>query len=68
MDGADSLDGCVMGFPSCGGDHPCPLHNAWAAVKVQVATSMTESTIRDLQLMDLRNLKEAKGRLSEGKP
>ena len=68
MDGADSLDGCVMGFPSCGGDHPCPLHDAWGAVKAQVASSMTESTIRDLQLMDLRNLKEAKARASEGKP
>jgi Rrf2 family protein len=68
MDGADSLDGCIMGFPTCGGDHPCPLHDAWGAVKAQVASSMTESTIRDLQLMDLRNLKEAKGRASEGKP
>ena len=60
IEGPNSLDGCVMGFPVCSGDHPCPLHDAWSAVKSQVASSMTEATIRDLQLMDLRNLKVAK--------
>ena len=59
LEGPNSMDGCVMGFPTCGGDHPCPLHDAWGAVKAQVASSMTEATIRDLQLMDLRNRKEA---------
>lgn len=68
LEGPNSMDGCVMGFPTCGGDHPCPLHDAWVAVKAQVASSMTEATIRDLQLMDLRNQKESKARPSEGKP
>ena len=62
MEGPDALAGCIMGFPSCGDDHPCPLHDAWSAVKTQVSTSMTEATIRDLQLMDLRHQNEAKGR------
>jgi hypothetical protein len=31
-------------------------------VKAQVTNSMTQATIRDLQLMDLRHLKEAKVR------
>jgi Rrf2 family transcriptional regulator, iron-sulfur cluster assembly transcription factor len=64
MEGPDAMEGCVMGFPTCGGDHPCPLHDAWAAVKTQVAASMTEATIRDLQLMDLRHQKEIKGKRS----
>ncbi len=67
LDGPDSLDGCIMGFPTCGGDHPCPLHEAWGAVKAQVATSMTEATIRDLQLMDLRHQKAAKARDTNAK-
>ncbi|MBK8573607.1 MAG: Rrf2 family transcriptional regulator [Holophagaceae bacterium] len=60
IEGPNTLDGCVMGFPGLQRDHPCPLHDAWSAVKSQVASSMTEATIRDLQLMDLRNLKVAK--------
>ena len=67
LEGPNSMDGCVMGFPTCGGDHPCPLHDAWVAVKAQVASSMTEATIRDLQLMDLRNQKESKARSLAGK-
>ncbi|MBP1773744.1 MAG: transcriptional regulator, partial [Holophagaceae bacterium] len=41
LEGPDALEGCIMGFPTCGGDHPCPLHDAWGAVKAQVSTSMT---------------------------
>lgn len=64
LEGPDAMEGCIMGFPTCGGDHPCPLHDAWGAVKAQVTTSMTEATIRDLQLMDIRHQKEAE--LSRG--
>ena len=62
MEGPDAMEGCVMGFPSCGDEHPCPLHEAWGAVKAQVSASMTEATIRDLPRMDLRHLEEAGGR------
>ena len=61
LEGADALEGCIMGFPTCSGDHPCPLHEAWGAVKAQISSSMTEATIRDLQLIDLKHLEEAKG-------
>lgn len=63
LEGPNSLDGCVMGFPVCSSEHPCPLHEAWTAVKSQVASSMTEATIRDLQLMDLRHMRKSQPRL-----
>lgn len=68
MEGPNAMEGCIMGFPTCGGEHPCPLHEAWGAVKAQVASSMTEATIRDLQLMDLRHQKEARDRPPCEKP
>ena len=64
MEGPDAMEGCIMGFPSCGDEHPCPLHDAWGAVKAQVTTSMTEATIRDLQDMDLQHQNKAGGRHS----
>ncbi len=67
LEGPQALEGCVMGFPTCSGDHPCPLHDAWDAVKTQVTSSMTEATIRDLQLMDLRHQKEAEVSRGAGK-
>jgi Rrf2 family transcriptional regulator, iron-sulfur cluster assembly transcription factor len=65
LEGPDAMEGCIMGFPACGSDQPCPLHDAWSAVKTQVTSSMTEATIRDLQLMDLRHQKEAEGKRSQ---
>ena len=65
LEGPDAMEGCIMGFPACGDDHPCPLHDAWGAVKTQMTTSMTEATIRDLQLLNLRHQKEAEGRRSK---
>jgi Rrf2 family protein len=55
MEGPEAFSGCVMGFPECGGDNPCPLHDAWSQVKAHMDSSMTQSTIRDLQLVRLRH-------------
>lgn len=44
-----SLDGCLMGLPSCGPDNPCPLHDLWNEVKAQIDVSLTQATIQDLQ-------------------
>lgn len=55
MEGPEAFVGCVMGFPECREDNPCPLHDAWTQVKAHMDSSMTQSTIRDLQLVRLRN-------------
>jgi Rrf2 family protein len=56
MDGMESMSGCVMGFINCSGkEKPCPLHGAWQEVKDHLEQTMATVTIRDLQLLDLRN-------------
>ncbi len=56
LDGLDSMSGCVMGFINCDGrNKPCPLHDAWCEVKSHLDAAMSMVTIRDLQLLDLRN-------------
>ena len=56
LEGVDAMSGCVMGFIHCDNHaNPCPLHASWAEVKAHMESSMTQVTIRDLQLMDLRN-------------
>jgi len=56
LDGMDAMSGCVMGFTNCDGrNKPCPLHAAWADVKSHLEETLTMVTVRDLQLLDLRN-------------
>ena len=50
------MSGCVMGFVNCDGrDKPCPLHEAWCEVKAHLENTMSMVTVRDLQLLDMRN-------------
>ena len=60
LDGMETMSGCVMGFVNCQGrEKPCPLHAAWTEVKDYLEQTMATVTIRDLQLMDLRNVGES---------
>lgn len=62
LEGAESLSGCVMGFPHCDCDGTrCPLHDSWHEVKTLMETSMTQVTIRDLHLTSLRNHTRKRG-------
>ncbi len=29
IEGDKFLDGCLVGFPYCSDEHPCPIHNEW---------------------------------------
>ncbi len=49
VEGPAALDGCLMGFPACGPENPCPLHVLWSEVKAQIDVSLAQSTILDLQ-------------------
>lgn len=53
LEGPGALDHCVMGFSSCESTNPCPLHDAWTAVKAQVEASMTQATLGALQRVAL---------------
>ncbi len=55
LEGPGSLQGCVMGFPNCGPENPCPMHSAWSQVKAQMGASMTQTTIRDLRYLNTRS-------------
>jgi len=36
VDGDTFLDGCMVGFPFCSDDHPCPVHEEWAHAKSEI--------------------------------
>ena len=60
LEGLETMSGCVMGFARCDNqDNPCPLHQAWNDVKAHLDASMTQVTIRDLQILDMQHHREA---------
>ena len=49
LEGPDALDGCLLGFPTCGPKNPCPRHVLWSEVKAQMDVSLSQATIGELQ-------------------
>ena len=45
IDGLDIFNSCVLGFPQCSPDHPCPVHNHWGELRTKAYNMLTEETL-----------------------
>ncbi len=48
IDGEQFLGECVLGFPECADDNPCPVHDQWMRVKTIVLDMMSTRSIAEL--------------------
>lgn len=48
VEGGDTFDHCVLGFPTCASKHPCPLHDTWARAKQQLLAQLERRTLQEL--------------------
>jgi len=51
LEGPEILQGCVLGFPSCGDEAPCPLHNEWKGIKHHLLEILQTKTVSSLGVM-----------------
>lgn len=59
IDGLDIFNSCVLGFPHCSPDHPCPVHHNWGVLRTNAYNMLTEETLdkfREKTLKKVRNL------------
>ncbi len=45
IDGLDIFDKCVLGFPNCSPDQPCPVHDKWGELRTKAYNMLTDETI-----------------------
>ena len=45
IDGLDVFNSCVLGFPECSPDHPCPVHDKWGQLRTEAYNMLTDETI-----------------------
>ena len=57
IDGLDMFDSCVLGFPDCSPNHPCPVHNTWGTLRNQTYDMLTSETIDKLKEKTLSKIK-----------
>ena len=59
IDGLEIFNSCVLGFPECSPDHPCPVHKHWGELRTKAYNMLTEETLdkfRDKTLKKVKSL------------
>ncbi|MGE5401508.1 MAG: RrF2 family transcriptional regulator [Ignavibacteriales bacterium] len=45
IDGLGIFNSCVLGFPNCNPDHPCPVHDKWGKLRMEAYRMLSEETL-----------------------
>lgn len=48
VDGGSTMGACILGFPECREDDPCPLHGEWKASRAIIVNMLDETTVEEL--------------------
>lgn len=49
IDGVSVFEKCVLGFPECGDEHPCPVHNTWGKIRDEAYNMLKQETLYELK-------------------
>jgi len=49
VDGLEVFNNCVLGFPDCSSDHPCPVHDKWGKIRDEAFKMLSEETLEQLK-------------------
>jgi Rrf2 family transcriptional regulator, iron-sulfur cluster assembly transcription factor len=59
IDGLSMFSSCVLGFPHCNPENPCPLHDKWGELRSKAYSMLTDENLdhfRDRTLRKVSNL------------
>lgn len=49
IDTLNVFHNCVLGFPGCTVDEPCPVHNEWGKLREETVKMLSEKSLAELQ-------------------
>ncbi len=49
IDGNEIFNNCVLGFPGCSDDHPCPVHSTWGKLRDEAYKMLSSQTLAELK-------------------
>ena len=50
VEGADKLNGCVLGFEECSCINPCAMHDTWIPVRNELNKVFSQTTLAELNI------------------
>ncbi len=49
IDGLELFNSCVLGFPGCSSEAPCPVHDKWGVLRNEAFKMLSEETLEHLK-------------------
>ena len=56
IDGLEMFNSCVLGFPECTPDTPCPVHNNWGPLRTEAFEMLSNETLDKLKEKTLNKI------------
>jgi Rrf2 family iron-sulfur cluster assembly transcriptional regulator len=57
IDGLEMFDSCVLGFPNCTPETPCPVHDTWGELRTLAYDMLTAETLDKFQQKTINKIK-----------
>ncbi len=58
IDGLSLFHNCVLGFPDCSPDSPCPVHNKWGKLRQDAYDMLTKETLDQFRKKSIAKIKK----------
>jgi len=56
IDGLSSFNTCVLGFPKCSSENPCPLHNKWGELRTKAYEMLSEENLEHFKEITVQKI------------
>ena len=57
VDGLESFNTCVLGFPNCSDKNPCPVHNKWGKLRSEALNMLSEENLENFKTITMKKIK-----------
>jgi Rrf2 family protein len=64
IDGLSLFEKCVLGFPNCSPDHPCPVHNKWGKLREEAYKMLSGETLEQFRKKTIAKINNIEGKKS----
>ena len=60
VEGESFFSGCVLGFPSCGSNNPCSLHDTWRRLKETMLAALASKNLKEISIASSKKIRRVK--------
>lgn len=65
IDGLGVFENCVLGFPGCTINKPCPMHYKWGRIRDEAFAMLSTETLHDLNAATVEKIKSLNDKAKE---